>query len=144
MKDYEYKEKIFDYLNENNIQFDTDFEHIKAQGGKSILFKDKRSFSIFTLRADKEIDNKKVRKILNSQKLRFATADELMEVAGVISGALPPFGRPFIDIDHYLDKSILESEYIAFNAAIKGHRIRLKLSDYLKAINPTLCDFKKI
>lgn len=144
MNEKEYNLKILQELEAKRISFETEFPKILIDGAKSILFKDKKDFRIFTIRAGSAIDNKKVRKILNSQKLRFAKEEELLEAAGVVSGALPPFGRPFIEVDHYLDAEVLKGEYIAFNAAIIGHRIRLRVSDYLKLVNPTICDFQKV
>ena len=42
------------------------------------------------------ITKDKIRKILKSQRLRFATKEELLDLAGVVKGALPPFGRDLI------------------------------------------------
>jgi len=139
-----YNKLILEKLDELQIPFETEFEKFKSDGGKSILFKDKSGFRIFTIRADKEIDNKKVRSILKSQKLRFATNEELLELCGVVSGALPPLGRPFVELDHYIDINLLENEYIAFNAAILGHRIRIKVADFNRMVKATLCDFQKL
>lgn len=110
-------------------------------GGKSILFKDKRDFRIFTLPANKEVCNKSVRKILKSQKLRFASNQELMEHAKVEKGALPPFGRPLYPFDHYIDQTLLENEYIAFNAGKLTLSVILNMEDYLKIVNPTIVNF---
>jgi len=112
-------------------------------GGKTLLFKDKRGFYLFVLSAAKKVDNNKIRKILKSQKLRFATTVELKELAGVEKGALPPIGRDLLPFDLYLDKSILENEKIAFNAGILTKSFILKLEDYLKLVDPIICEFSK-
>jgi len=101
-------------------------------GGKTILFKDKKDYRLFVISAALQIDNNKVRKILKSQRLRFATKDELMELAGVESGALPPFGREILPYDLYLDESILENEIICFNAGLLTKSIIMRTEDYLK------------
>jgi Ala-tRNA(Pro) deacylase len=139
-----YNNMIYKHLRDNNVSFESNFDFVKEQGGKSLLLKGKSGFKIFTIRADLEIDNKIIRKTIGSQKLRFATEQELLDIAGVIPGALPPFGRPFLDLDHYLDRSILHNQYIAFNAAIIGKRVRLKVYDYLKIIDTILGDFRKV
>ena len=113
-------------------------------GGKTILFKGKSGFSLFVLSAALSVDSNQVRKILKSQKLRFATEEELMERVGVLKGALPPFGRDILPYDLYLDKSILENEYIAFNAAFLTKSFILKVTDYLKVVSPHICSFSKI
>lgn len=128
----------------HQIDYQSDFEKDPKLSGKSLLLKDKNSFQIFTIRGDRKSDNKKIRKILNSQKLRFATDAELFEIAGVISGCLPPFGRPLVDVDHYIDEELLDNEFISFNAAITDKKVRLKMNDYLKMAKPSICEFKKI
>jgi len=112
-------------------------------GGKTLLFKDKTGFRLFVLSAAKKADNNKIRKILKSQKLRFATQEELFEMTGVEKGALPPFGRDLLPFDLYLDKSILENERIAFNAGILTKSYILKVKDYLQLVDPIICQFSK-
>jgi len=112
-------------------------------GGKAVLFKAKKSFYLFVLSAAKQVDSNKVRKILGSQKLRFATEDELEQQAGVVKGALPPFGKPLQPFDLFLDESILKNESIAFNAGDLTVSIILKVEDYLKVVNPKVFSFAK-
>lgn len=113
-------------------------------GGKTLLFKDKKGeFHLFVLSAAKSADNNKIRKILKSQKLRFATEEELHELVGVEKGALPPFGRDLLPFDLYLDKSILENEKIAFNAGVLTKSFILKVKDYLEVVDPIICQFSK-
>lgn len=153
----ELTKKIIKILDDHKISYDT-FEHAKAMsceeaatlrsmplkfGGKSILFKDKNGFKLFTLAAHKKVDNTKVRKILKSQKLRFATNEELKSLAGVEKGALSPIGKKLYPFDHYIDNSILENEYIVFNAAVITLTVVMKVSDYLKIVEAQFCDFSK-
>lgn len=112
-------------------------------GGKTILFKDKKDYRLFVISAALQIDNNKVRKILQSQRLRFATKEELWDLAGVESGALPPFGRDILPYDLYLDESILENEIICFNAGLLTKSIIMKTEDYLKLNNYQVCQFSK-
>ena len=151
-------ERLRDLLQSNNIEF-VEVEHPPGPtcesaadargaelkiGGKTLLFKDKRNtFNLFVLSAAKKADNNKIRKILKSQKLRFATKEELMEFAGVEKGALPPFGRDILPFDLYLDKSILGNEKIAFNAGVLTTSFILKVEDYLKLVDPIICQFSK-
>ncbi len=144
MKTSNYHNELLSYFENQNVYFEQVEPTPTAFGGKSILFKGKTSFNLFTISNQKEVDNKKIRKILGSSKLRFATKEELWDVAQVVSGALPPFTRPFIDIDHYLDESLLINEFIVFNLARLDFRVKLKMNDYLSMVNPIICDFSKI
>ena len=112
-------------------------------GGKSILFKDKSDYRIFVMSATLQVDSKKVRKILKSGWLRFATNEELWEMAGVEKGALPPFGRDILPVDLYLDESILKNEEIAFNAGMVTKSFIIIANDYLKLVDPIVCSFAK-
>lgn len=151
----EITKKIFKLLEDHKIPYET-FEHEIAMtceeasrarnmplkyGGKSLLFKDKRGFKLFTLPAHKKAINKKIRKILSSQKLRFATHEELKDLAGVKSGALPPISKGLYEFDHYVDKSLLENDKIVFNAGVLTITIILKMKDYLKLIDASFCEF---
>ena len=150
-------QKLLMLLNDNKIEY-TLLEHSEtvtceqsaqargesvAIGGKTILFKDKKDFRIFTLSAAKEVDSNKVRKILSSQRLRFATSDELRDLCGVVKGALPPIVKGLYPYSHYLDRSVLENEKIAFNAGLLTKSIIMKTKDYLDIIDAQVCDFSK-
>jgi Ala-tRNA(Pro) deacylase len=150
-------EKILDYLESNNISFKEvdhdiaptceDSARLRGEdiriGGKTLLFKDKKSFKLFVISAALKVDSNKVRKILSSSKLRFATNDELKELCGVEKGALPPFGRPLQDFDLYVDESIKANDLIAFNAGLLTKSIIFKTTDYLKLIDPIFCNFSR-
>lgn len=114
-----------------------------AIGGKSLFVKAKKTFSIFTLSAAQQADSNKMRKILKSQKLRFASPEELWELVGVTKGSLPPLGRPLLPFDLYLDKSFIHQKQIAFNAGISTLSFVLTMDDYLKLVDPIICEFSK-
>lgn len=125
-------QRLRQFLTQNKASFE-EVEHVetltcsesaKARGkdqkigGKTLLLKDKRDFRLFTMSASLEFDSQKARHLLKSQKLRFASKEELWELTGAVSGALPPFGRPLQDLDLYVDPSVLDNEEIAFNAGL--------------------------
>lgn len=149
--------KLRSLLSENNISFE-EIDHQEAPtcelsaqarrldikyGGKTVLFKGKNGFALFVISAAKEIDSNKVRKILKSQKLRFARFEEFEEITGTVKGALPPFGEPIINLPLYIDESIRLNEKIAFNAGVLTKSFILKMNDYLKLISPVWENFSK-
>ena len=107
------------------------------------MFKDKSDYRIFVMSAALQVDSKKVREILKSGWLRFATNEELWKMAGVEKGALPPFGRGVLPIDLYLDESILKNKEIAFNAGMVTKSFIITVNDYLKLVDPVVCSFAK-
>jgi len=150
-------EQIRDFLEENSVTY-REVDHEAAStcqlssefrgesieiGGKTLLFKDNKGFKLFVISAALQVCSNKVRKILGSQKLRFASADELLEKCDVVKGALPPFGRPLQDFDLYIDESIYKNDSIAFNAGVLTKSFILNIEDYKKLVDPVVCNFSK-
>ena len=150
-------QRILEFLNHSNINYQ-EYSHppsatceLAAQnrgidlrvGGKTLLMKAKNTFHLFVISGALKADNNKIRKILNTSKLRFATDQELMDHCGVVSGALPPFGKDFYPYDLYVDESIVENKLIAFNSGILEHSIVMDVKDYLDLMDPTICQFRK-
>ena len=111
-------------------------------GGKAILMKVDKTEHLFVLSASKKINSKKIRDHLHAKKIRFSTADELLQLCGLVPGSVPPFGFPILPVKLYLDKSFIESnEKIAFNAGRLTHSIVLDLNDYIQVAKPDIFDF---
>jgi prolyl-tRNA editing enzyme YbaK/EbsC (Cys-tRNA(Pro) deacylase) len=77
------------------------------------------------------------------KKTRFATAEELKQQAGLVPGAVPPFGRPVLPFDLHVDRSIVENDRIAFNAGSLTDSIILAVEDYLSVAGAEVFDFSK-
>jgi len=101
-------------------------------GGKAIIMKVGNDFKIFVLSASKKIDSNAIKKKFGVKKLRFVNSDELKELTGLTSGAVPPFAKPFFDMDLYIDQSILQNKRIAFNAGSLTNSIILSVDDYIR------------
>lgn len=112
-------------------------------GGKSLLFKSKQGYAMVVVPAHAQADSAKVRKLLKSQKLRFASAEELMTLAGVEKGALPPFGNGLLPIPMYLDQRLKQNEQIAFNCGVNTESVILAMTDYLSLVEVLWCDCVK-
>ena len=78
-----------------------------------------------------------IRRRLGARKLRFATAEELRERTGLVSGDVPPFGEPILPFPLYADESLFENERIAFNAGSHDELIRLPYAEYERLVHPT-------
>ena len=99
-----------------------------STGGKALLLKVGGEFRLFVLSASQKVDSEAIRNHFHVRKTRFATADELREMTGLAPGAVPPFGKPVLPFDLYVDTSILANEVIAFNAGSLTDSISLSLS----------------
>ena len=86
------------------------------------------------IRPTRRLDSKRARAVLGARKIRFATADELMELTGLVPGSVPPFGAPVLAIELYLDASIDDDPKVAFNAGDTRVSIILATEDYLRVV----------
>lgn len=106
-------------------------------GGKALLIKSEDdAFRVFVLPADAKLDSQAIRTQLGLKRTRFATADELLELTGLVPGSVPPFGKPILPFELYVDQGIAENDRIAFNAGSLTNSIILSIADYLQAAQP--------
>ena len=110
-------------------------------GGKALLIKVGDDFRLFVLSAALRVDSHAVRSYFGVRKTRFATAAELKELTGLVPGSVPPFGRPLLPFDLYVDSSIVENDRIAFNAGALTDSIFMTVADYLRVAKPIVFRF---
>ena len=117
-----------------------------AIGAKALLCKvDWRGgmseFVTFVLPGTHTLDKVKIKQTLPELKqFRFANAEELMELAGVVPGCMPPFGSQVFEgiTKLYVSSQIQNFERVAFNAAKLDTSIVLLTTDYLRAATPDM------
>lgn len=54
----------------------------------------------------------------------------------LVSGSVPPFGKPILDFELFVDNSICENKVICFNAGSLEDSVKMKVEDYLKVAKP--------
>ena len=103
-----YKQEIYDYLKENSIPHEItehqavfnmeevsaiDLPHPEADA-KNLFIRDNRhkNYFMITVKGDKRVDLKEFRRKLETRPLTFVRPDELMDILGLIPGAVTPFG----------------------------------------------------
>jgi prolyl-tRNA editing enzyme YbaK/EbsC (Cys-tRNA(Pro) deacylase) len=115
-----------------------------AIGGKAIVAKVDETFRVFVFSAARRLDSRAIRRRLGARRFRFATAEELMELTGLVPGSVPPFGRPVLQLDLYVDTSILANDRIAFNAGSLTDSIVMDRASYIEIARPEeIFDFSK-
>jgi len=110
-------------------------------GGKALVLKVGGSFKIFVLSAARKLDSTAIKNHFSIKKSRFANREELLELTGLEPGSVPPFGKPILDLELYVDQSILENEKIAFNAGSLTDSIIMSTKDYLETAKPNVFSF---
>ncbi len=112
-----------------------------AVGGKALLIKADETFCLCVISAARKVDSKKLKQQLAAKSIRFATREELLERTGLLPGSVPPFGRPILPFDLYIDASIAANDTIAFNAGSLTDSIIMNRSDYTAVAGGTLLQF---
>lgn len=147
--------KICSYLNEQKVIYRTlhheptltseDSARIRKEdiriGGKALLIKVDNNFRLFVLSAALRLNSQALRNHFKARKVRFASAAELQHLTGLVPGSLPPFGKPILPFDLYVDSSITENERIAFNAGSLTDSLFLDVEDYLRVARPVVFHF---
>jgi prolyl-tRNA editing enzyme YbaK/EbsC (Cys-tRNA(Pro) deacylase) len=99
-------------------------------GGKALVIKVDAVFRLFVLSAERKLDSTAIKQRFAARKTRFATPEELAELAGLVPGSVPPFGQPILPFPLFVDTSVFENERIAFNAGSLTDSIVMAVDDY--------------
>ncbi len=148
------KEKIYEYLKNKNICYEiTEHEAVFNMeeaskvdnlypecGAKNLFVRDdkKRNYYLITVKGDKKVNLKEFKNKYGTRQLSFASADGLMNILGLIPGAVTPFGL-LNDKEHkvifYLDKDFfLGKKLIGVHPNDNTATIWLKVEDLTKII----------
>lgn len=103
-----HKQEIYDYLRENGMwheitEHQAVFNMVELDAvelpypdadAKNLFVRDdkRRSYYLITVKGDKRVDLKEFRKVHGTKPLTFVKPEELMELLGLIPGAVTPFG----------------------------------------------------
>lgn len=110
------------------------------QGAKALVcFSDHKPIMV-VLPGSKRLDTKSFKSKFAVKDLRFASTEELLQLTGLIPGAVPPFGHLF-GLPTYLDTSLSGVNQIAFNAGDLTKSVIMNYSDYLKLASPIVGQF---
>lgn len=112
-------------------------------GAKAILMKVDDTFVLIVMSASRKVDSKKVKDFFKVKSLRFATPEELLEKTSLVPGSVPPFGKPVLPFDLYVDHSIEDLDRVAFNAGSLTDSLVMSSKDYLRVCGGTVSSFSK-
>ncbi len=146
-------EQIKKLLNKNNIEYQLlEHEEVRTSeqaarirgvdlktGAKAMVIKTKENYYLIVLPADKRIDFKKVKNLLEVKEIRFATEQEAENLTKVKMGSVPPFGN-ILKLKTYFDKGILEIDKVNFNPGSKRHSIQMSAKDLISLVKPEIVE----
>jgi prolyl-tRNA editing enzyme YbaK/EbsC (Cys-tRNA(Pro) deacylase) len=110
-------------------------------GGKALLVKVDDTFRLFVLSAHLKLDSAAVRAHFGARKTRFASAEELRELTGLVPGSVPPFGEPILPFPLYVDPSVFANDRVAFNAGSLTDSVIMPSADYRRVAVPEVFPF---
>ncbi len=111
-----------------------------AAGAKALVVRAEERYVQLVLPGDRRVDNARLRAILGTRKLRFANAQELLDLTGCEPGAVPPFGNLF-DLPVYVDEPLATRASIAFNAGSHTVSFMMSGADFVRLSGATVCRF---
>ena len=112
-----------------------------SSGAKAMLLKDcgkklvieGAPFYLAILSASRRFSSKDFKKLINCKNIRFANTEEVLEVTGCITGAVPPFGSLFNKpTPTFVDESLSKEERINFNCGLRTHSVSMTYADYCR------------
>jgi Ala-tRNA(Pro) deacylase len=108
-------------------------------GGKALVMRLDRGigFAVLALGADRQVDNRALRRHLQVRRYRFATPEELRDQTGLEPGSIPPFGAPVLPMPLYVDRDLAAGERIAFTAGSHTLSVVVSTADWLAVAAPT-------
>lgn len=106
-------------------------------GAKALLVKTDEEFRLFVLSAARRLHSAAVKRQLGVRSTRFATPDELLGWTGLVPGSVPPFGRPILPFDLFVDATITTLDRVAFNCGALTESLVMSAGDYLRVARPT-------
>lgn len=102
--------------------YDVPIEH----SGNTIIVASKRDpvrFSACLVTATTRLDvNKTVKRLMDAGKLSFASAEQTVELTGMLVGGVTPFALPE-DLPLYIDRRVMNLEYVVVGGGSRSQKI---------------------
>jgi Ala-tRNA(Pro) deacylase len=115
-----------------------------GMGAKAIVIKSKGKYNLIVMSAAGALDKKKVCKAIPGVKsLSFASEEDVFEITGCRSGAVPPFGSCFrTALTTYVDAGLEKAGggTINFNCGLRTLSLQMSFAAFVHAEKPTLVE----
>jgi Ala-tRNA(Pro) deacylase len=112
-------------------------------GVKALVLKTREGqFMLADIAADEKADLKKLQQMAKTSRIHFASREEVLSVTHCEPGSVHPFGSLF-GIPTYLDRSVLENEFVNFNIGVLTKSARIRVEDLTRLLDSTPSDFSK-
>jgi Ala-tRNA(Pro) deacylase len=144
-------DRIVDCLEKQGVQFSlTEHEEVKTSaeaarvrgvelrtGAKAMVVSSGRGTFLAVLPADRRIDWRKLKRVLEVKDASLAAPEEAERLTGVPVGSVPPFAN-LLDLNSVFDPALLENELVRFNAGSRTRSIEMRSEDLVRVVGPTV------
>jgi len=117
-------------------------EHMPAHRmAKTVILREYEGYLIVVVPADSYVDLEQIRAAMGTSALCLADESDLLLLFPHSElGAMPALG-PLFGLPVYLDRSIANQEFIAFNAGTHRDLIHMRTADFKRLVRPVVGDF---
>jgi len=144
--------KLKDYLDKQNIKYisiihsqaytaqeTAQSAHIPGKEmAKTVILKVNDKMAMVVLPASEKVDLELVKGAIHAESVQLADEREFEKLfSNCEIGAMPPFGNLY-DMPVYVEESLGENEFIAFNAGSHTELIKLSFKDFERLVQPKL------
>ena len=115
-------------------------EHIaRHHQAKVVMVSAPESPAMAVLPADRKLDLRKLRKLIQEPVSLQTEAEFASIFPDCEPGTMPPFGSLY-GLPTYVDRHLAEEDYIVFEAGTYTDSIKIRYSDYKRAVKPLVAD----
>jgi Ala-tRNA(Pro) deacylase len=146
--------KLIDLLNQGKVRYEvihhpeaftaqelSAIEHVKGKHhAKVVIVKANGSQLMAVLPADHRVDLEKFNKATGRRTALATEADFKSLFPDCAVGTMPPFGTLY-NVATYVDQSLIEDDFIVFEAGTHTDAIKMSYPDYARLANPQVADF---
>jgi Ala-tRNA(Pro) deacylase len=111
-----------------------------ADGAKALVVRAEERYVHLVLPGHLKVDNARLRAILGTRRVRFATPEELLALTGCTPGSVPPCGQLF-GLPVLVDEALAARERITFNAGSHAVSVTMRSVDFVRLSGATVCRF---
>ena len=147
------KQEVYDFLTSRGIEYEVtehgavfnmeEMSHVELPhpeaDAKNLFVRDdkKRNYYLITVRGDKRVDLKKFREEHSTRQLSFASENDLMNLLGLIPGAVTPLGilnDSEKKVKFFLDEELVNDGLIGVHPNDNTATVWLKTTDLIDII----------
>ena len=112
------------------------------RGAKALVLECGDGLVLAVLSAASKVDFKALKRKLGHKRVQMASAEQVLQATGCEPGGVPPFGNLF-GLRVIVDPTLLENEWIDFNAGERTRSIEMRAADYLQLVGGEVVRFSK-